>query len=331
MFPIHNYPHDFSIGGCSVTGGFVYRGTENPGLVGRYFFTDFCTGLIWTLRKDEAGEWVHELIHEGNSNDYSTFGENAVGELFIAGLITGKIYKIVEQCVLLSVVGTTTDETCEGEADGAINLELTGAMPMTIQWSNGETTGSITGLAAGDYTVTVTDATNCEKEYSFTIQNSSPEMPTLQMADDFLSVDDIFATYQWYLDGEALVDSTSVTIYFSQSGDYSLEVSNEAGCFVFSDVVTVVVENTFYPEGIQRAALIPNPVNDYVNIVFESTESMAVLGRIIDIRGKVIRSFDMVINDVTNRRISTEELKSGLYFVIFNTNKGSFTKKLIKQ
>lgn len=330
-FPIHNYPHNFSTGGCSVTGGIVYRGTENPGLVGRYIFTDFCTGLIWTLRKDETGEWVHELIHEGNSNDYSTFGENSDAELFVAGLITGKIYKIVEQCVSLSVEETITNESCEGANDGSISLLLTGELPLNIQWSTGDTTQNITGLTAGDYSLTVTDATNCEKEYTFVIQNSSPEMPTLQVGDDFLSVDDVFAGYQWYLDGAVLADSTSAIIYFSQSGDYSLEVTNDAGCSVFSDAATVVVEDTFYPEGIQNVSLIPNPTSNYVNIVLESTERTEMDVKIMDIRGQVVKSFALSINSGVNEVISMEDLTFGLYFVIFNTNKGNFTKKLVKQ
>jgi len=47
-FPIHAYDHDD--GKCSVTGGYVYRGKAVPAARGRYFFGDYCTGEIWSLR-----------------------------------------------------------------------------------------------------------------------------------------------------------------------------------------------------------------------------------------------------------------------------------------
>jgi gliding motility-associated-like protein len=55
-----------------------------------------------------------------------------------------------------------TDETCSGKLDGSINVVLSGgASPFTYIWSNGMTTRDVTGLAAGNYTVTITDANNC--------------------------------------------------------------------------------------------------------------------------------------------------------------------------
>ena len=47
VFPIHEYGHGE---GCSVTGGYVYRGKDVPAAVGRYFFGDYCSGTVWSLR-----------------------------------------------------------------------------------------------------------------------------------------------------------------------------------------------------------------------------------------------------------------------------------------
>ena len=44
--------------GCSVTGGYVYRGTAQPLLSGAYFYGDYCSGRVWALTRGSAGQWV---------------------------------------------------------------------------------------------------------------------------------------------------------------------------------------------------------------------------------------------------------------------------------
>jgi len=93
-FPVHEYSHT-ETGGCSVTGGFVYRGEEYPSMQGHYFFADYCNDKIWTLY-DDNGNW--ELTNQGqfSGNNFATFGEDANGEIYVAGLSTGTIYHIVD-------------------------------------------------------------------------------------------------------------------------------------------------------------------------------------------------------------------------------------------
>ncbi|MDQ3693770.1 MAG: PQQ-dependent sugar dehydrogenase [Chloroflexota bacterium] len=90
LLPIAEYQHEF---GCSVTGGYVYRGQAAPALTGAYLFADFCSGLLWGLGRDGAGAWVmSEPIETGLG--ISSFGENAEGELFVLDL-GGGIYEVV--------------------------------------------------------------------------------------------------------------------------------------------------------------------------------------------------------------------------------------------
>lgn len=89
--PVYEYPHSE---GCSITGGYVYHGNAFPLLQGRYLYTDFCTGKIWSLKKNGAN-WVNELLFQDTAARFSTFGENKDGELFI-GDINGKLYQICE-------------------------------------------------------------------------------------------------------------------------------------------------------------------------------------------------------------------------------------------
>jgi len=90
IFPVYEYQHGTTE--CSVTGGFVFRGKEDSEYYGRYFFADFCSGKIWTLQNSN-GEWTTELFGIFPGNGFSTFGEDTEGNLYIAGLDSGVIYR----------------------------------------------------------------------------------------------------------------------------------------------------------------------------------------------------------------------------------------------
>ena len=78
--------------GCSVTGGYVYRGHRLPSLLGAYVYGDFCSGKIWALRHD--GEQVTEHLELVDSKlRISSFGEDPLGEMLILSF-DGGIYQL---------------------------------------------------------------------------------------------------------------------------------------------------------------------------------------------------------------------------------------------
>ena len=86
------YPNDGI--NASITGGYVYRGTAIPELVGRYVFGDFISGRIWALQSDGQGGFVNEELTD-TSFGIATFGIDQRGELHFADLFGGRIYTIV--------------------------------------------------------------------------------------------------------------------------------------------------------------------------------------------------------------------------------------------
>ena len=75
--------------GCSVTGGFVYRGATYALMQGMYFYGDYCSGRIWGLKNDGAGWQTQEL--KVTTYNISTFGEDEAGNLYLASY-GGQIY-----------------------------------------------------------------------------------------------------------------------------------------------------------------------------------------------------------------------------------------------
>jgi hypothetical protein len=90
VFPISEYTHSL---GCSVTGGYAYRGADISGLDGYYIYGDFCSGRIWGVIQSSPSNWTTELLLD-SSLSISSFGEDESGELYVADL-GGVIYKIV--------------------------------------------------------------------------------------------------------------------------------------------------------------------------------------------------------------------------------------------
>jgi glucose/arabinose dehydrogenase len=78
--PVAEYSH--STGGCSVTGGYVYRGKAVPAAVGRYFYGDYCTGYIWSF-KIANGKATGLRREPFQLKGLSSFGEDTDGELYL--------------------------------------------------------------------------------------------------------------------------------------------------------------------------------------------------------------------------------------------------------
>jgi glucose/arabinose dehydrogenase len=89
VMPVFEYSHDL---GCSVTGGFVYRGQDIPAAQGRYFFGDFCSRRMWsfTLRDGTASDVRRDSLPVGS---LSSFGEDAAGEFYVLTL-EGDVLKL---------------------------------------------------------------------------------------------------------------------------------------------------------------------------------------------------------------------------------------------
>jgi glucose/arabinose dehydrogenase len=82
VMPVHSYSHDE---GCSITGGYVYRGAAIPAITGLYFFADYCAGVLHSLRKngDGAADVTSYRDAFGAIGDITSFGLDSAGEMYV--------------------------------------------------------------------------------------------------------------------------------------------------------------------------------------------------------------------------------------------------------
>lgn len=90
LLPAVEYSHDF---GCSVTGGYVYRGSL-PEWNGVYIYGDYCSGIIWGLILSN-GQWQAQALFEAGMK-ITAFGEDESGELYLAS-DNGSVYNLTKK------------------------------------------------------------------------------------------------------------------------------------------------------------------------------------------------------------------------------------------
>ena len=94
--PVLEYGH--TAGACSVTGGYVYRGTRVTALAGHYLYADYCSGVVKSFRfvggaVTDQRDWTTQL---SPGTGITSFGEDARGELYIMRQ-AGGVYRIIQQ------------------------------------------------------------------------------------------------------------------------------------------------------------------------------------------------------------------------------------------
>ncbi len=235
--PVFVYETNENKEGCSITGGYVYRGSDIPYLHGRYVYGDFCSGKIWALTQDGCGNWYNEFLIQISSQDLSTFGQDNNGEIYFAEVGKGTISKIKPNCALTSQINVQ-QPTCDVKGTIVVTSNSTNA---TINITGGD----FDNLDAGIYQITVTDL-NCSNQYCVELEEESAfDFPMVEESDPlticegnpftFTFSPPILANYpnltmDLYLDTVLLVTNWNGVFNFDKGGIYQLKFINNDGC-----------------------------------------------------------------------------------------------------
>ncbi len=137
--PIHEYDHSV---GSSITGGYVYRGSAIPSLVGSYLFSDYYPGPIWGLTDPYGTPSLIDVVNNSTTDAsyISSFAEDANGELYVLSRGNGYVYRIEAATGVSSApFPTLLSETgCVDAADATQMAQ--GLIPYDVNapfWSDG--------------------------------------------------------------------------------------------------------------------------------------------------------------------------------------------------
>tara|TARA_B110000483_G_scaffold153863_1_gene182878 strand:- start:3039 stop:6815 length:3777 start_codon:yes stop_codon:yes gene_type:complete len=221
---------------------------------------------------------------------------------------------------------TVINTTCNEVSNGSIDLNISaGSGNYNVQWSNGSSAELITGLAVGNYTVTITDATSsCSSNASFTIGSNYSLNSNLTVIDNSAtqgnsSITAVASggtapyTYSWNsgaLSGD-FIDNLS-------GGQYLLTISDGAGCLAF-DTASIGLVGLNDLDLISVVNLYPNPSNANTNLFLALSESTNLGLSIFDAIGQSVWTAQYENFNEGLISLPTSNLSEGTYFVKIST------------
>lgn len=319
--PIFVYPHSNATGGYSVTGGYVYRGSEFPSVYGKYIFCDYVSGNFWIITKN--GTSYSSRIINSAKTSVASFGEDASGNLYCAAFGTtlgsGTIFKLNFTCPgsTNNINAQVTNEFCTTSNDGVLTLTNTNTGSFTYAWSNGATTQNIAGLNAGTYTVTVSEAQGCTYVKSFDVISNAYSSTITYNSGTLTSTGAGF--YQWYINGTPISGANNQTYMPTAEGTYYCVVSESNGCSATSNSILLT------PSGIDenivsaRVSISPNPAHDAIHIRIQNNEAIEMI-QIFDMNGK-LELEKIVDSNTSDINVDITSLTRGVHRIVLNRNK----------
>jgi hypothetical protein len=222
-------------------------------------------------------------------------------------------------------IGWFAASTCVGDSTGSIDLSVSGGndcQGYSFLWSNGATSEDLANLGSGTYTVTVTDVSGCTATSVVTVAAFSVPNPTITQAGNTLSAGQTWVTYQWLLNGSNISGATANTYTATQSGSYSLMVTDSNGCSAVSTplTLTIVGITNALGDGLDLT-LYPNPNHGTFRLQTASPVTCGIVIRIHDRVGRNI--FEKALPGLEDGTfIELQDVAAGTYMVEVRTELG---------
>lgn len=217
-----------------------------------------------------------------------------------------------------SVSASGPTEFCDG---ASVTLDA-GAGYGSYLWSNGATTQTISVQVSGTYTVTVSSNQGCSGNASSTpIEvNVYPGIFATVTANGNNLTSSPALTYQWYFNGNPISGATNQVYTATQSGNYSVFITDANGCSDMSSIVefSVGINDDIYTENLE---LFPNPGSGIFTVRGEFNQSVDLFLNVTNVLGQQLMSDEIIRNTASlSRTVNIDEFANGVYFVRVRIN-----------
>ncbi len=332
-----------SSGVCSVIGGYVYRGSRYADMYGKYFYSDYCLPAMFTLESDGMGGFINTPLGTLSGSSFSAFGEDMWGELYIASLSSGIIYRFqTSDCTPVATINCNLD-TLNDCGYGFAKLNVPAGRDFNYTWyHNGnlmtEDSSEVTATLPGTYIVVVENpATTCTN--SDTIEVVQGTLITLSIN----GLDTLYCIYNQPVNllpsipGGTFSGPGVNCFVFDPSlagtgfHDVKYTYITSQGC-VYETSQTVQVEicpgindNTW----LKTVALYPNPNNGTFTLEISSDRTKDLKVEISTMLGQSLYCGSVEVNAGTTKYQPEYFIReSGLYLVKLSDGQNSFVHRI---
>ncbi len=296
--------------------------------------TSFCTGgsVVLTSSATSGNVWstsaTTAAITVTTSGSYTVTVTDANG---CSSTSTATVVNVSASPA--PTINASATAACTGQT-----VTLTSSTADTYTWSNGATTQTIQVTAAGNYTVTTTNADACNG-----VGASAPTavtFTTTPTANGAVSVTGNTATftntssnatsYSWDF-GDFSNSSASAPVHaYAANGSYTVVLTAINGNCTSTDTLTVAITVSLEElEGVENINVYPNPATESFVVVFDNQNNQAVTIEMIDQMGRVIQSNTIEQSGVQVSEFNTMNVSNGMYSIRISSNGNALTKRMV--
>lgn len=251
-------------------------------------------------------------------------------------VLTGADITLTEPAAIAVGVDSVVNAKCNGATNGGVFISVTGGTtPYTYLWNNNATTQDISGVAAGSYSVGITDANGCtftSSANSVTEPNalSATSVSTNEIQGGAKGAIDVTVTggtpaYVYHWNNNATTqDLTNLS-----AGTYNCTITDANGCtFIIADTVDLINGITDI-KGVSSLAMYPNPSKDVVTISAALVEASDISVDVYTINGQLVNTYNKqnVLNANIEMNFANEA--EGVYVAKITIAGNSLTKRIV--
>ena len=333
--------------GCSVTGGYMYRGAKHASLYGYYIYTDYCDSRIRLTKNNNNGTFTtYDLGTVAGTGAYVAFGEDYRGEIYMANSFNGTVRKIgATGCLPTAAIISLEDSINLCYGDAYPTLSAIYHPENTYQWLkdgvaiSGATNANLATTQDGVYTVQVTNPGACSN-----VSTAVNVISNLLPAVSFSGLDTAICE----LDAALTLVGVPAGGTFTGTGingnvfdpavataglyDISYTYTNASGCdtTVIQSVEVTVCTGIGAKTNVSAINLFPNPNEGNFTLEFNANVNSALSITITDVTGKIVHTENASSVRGLNRvNLNVSNLQKGFYLLKTNDTIAEINKSFI--